>query len=147
MEQETEFESLCRKCGLCCHIKVGLLDGTVLVHPTATCKFQDVHGTCSIYGERFTINPACRPLEQILDQEYVLPEGCPYTHLRPGYKTAKVVTLEEFNRITLEDLLQGSCCLASVNEILNDPDTNYKIIDLEEETRQSTIQNTNDSHE
>jgi len=136
MEHEAESESLCRKCGLCCHIKVKLLDGTVIIHPTATCKFQDANGICSIYKKRFAINPACPPLEKILHKDYILPEGCPYTKLRPGYKAARVVTLEEFNRITLEDLLQGNCNLAQVNEILSDPDTNYKIIELAEEENQ-----------
>jgi uncharacterized cysteine cluster protein YcgN (CxxCxxCC family) len=135
MEDEIDFESLCTQCGLCCHAKIGLLDGTSLIHPRVICKYQnEKSGICIIYNERFKINPKCNSLKQIMERDGILPEGCPFIKLRPGYKVARVVSEGEFNRLTLEDLLKGNYNLVKLlDDIAADPTTMYKIISLDEE--------------
>lgn len=129
MAQETDLESLCKQCGLCCHIKAGLRDGTFVVHPTVVCKFQNADGTCAIYAERFALNPDCKSLREMIAQDYVLPEGCPYTLLRPGYKGAKVVSGDEFDKITLEEILQGNFNIVKIlDDIHRNPEATHKII-------------------
>lgn len=129
MANEADLESLCRQCGLCCHIKAGLLDGTFVVHPAVICKFQNEDGTCSVYHERFTLNPDCKSLREMIAQDYVLPEGCPYTFLRPGYKGATVVSEEEFDRITLEEIIKGNYNIAKIlDDIHCNPDATHRII-------------------
>jgi hypothetical protein len=137
MENEVDFESLCRHCGLCCHAKIGLLDGTTLIHPKVTCKYQNANGICAKYNERFKINPQCNSIKQIMDLDGILPEGCPFTNLRPGYKVAKVVTEEEFNSITFQDIVKGNDDLVNILVKLLDDiacgTSNFKLIDLNEE--------------
>ncbi len=133
MDSETDFESLCNQCGLCCHAKLSLLDGTAVIHPHVTCRYQNSDGICTIYDERLKINPICNQLKSLMDQDYILPEGCPFTNLRPGYKVAKVVSEEEFNNITIEEILKGNFNLVKlIDDILSNPNTNYKMIDSEE---------------
>jgi uncharacterized cysteine cluster protein YcgN (CxxCxxCC family) len=134
MGNEIDFESLCRQCGLCCHAKIVLLDGTSIIHPGVTCKYQNANGICTIYNERLKINPKCNSLKQLMDSDGILPEGCPFTNLRAGYKAAKVVTVEEFNSITLKDLLKGNYNLVKLlDDIVSDPSNNYRIIDIDVE--------------
>jgi len=62
-----------------------------------------------------------------------LVEGCPYTALRPGYKAVKNVSEDEFNSITLDEILKGNFNLMKLAEMLDDPNTYFKMIDLEKE--------------
>lgn len=52
MGNDTNLESLCRKCGLCCHLKIGLLDGTFIIHPYVTCKYLTKDNFCEVYDNR-----------------------------------------------------------------------------------------------
>lgn len=105
---KAELESLCRQCGLCCHTKARLSDGSCVIHPTETCQYLGEDNKCTIYHERFKINPDCLALDKILAKDYVVPEGCPYAELKPGYKASRVVSPEEFNRIlAYEELIQS----------------------------------------
>jgi len=38
-KREKEFESLCRRCGACCHVKIGLSDRSYIVHPHVVCQY------------------------------------------------------------------------------------------------------------
>jgi uncharacterized cysteine cluster protein YcgN (CxxCxxCC family) len=108
-KREKEFESLCRRCGLCCHIKIGLSDGTYVIHPTITCKYLTEDNLCSIYNDRLHSDSAiCFNREEMINKDYLLPEGCPYTKLRPGYKTARIVTQAEFDDIVNRELEAGN---------------------------------------
>jgi uncharacterized cysteine cluster protein YcgN (CxxCxxCC family) len=114
--------------------KIGLLDGTAVIHPTIKCKYQNSDGVCTIYNERFKINPNCNALKLLMDRDYILPEECPFTNLRPGYKAARVVSEEEFNSITKEEILKGNFNLIKLlDDILTDPNTTFKMIDSDEE--------------
>ena len=111
-------ESLCRKCGLCCHIKVGLSDGTYILHPTATCKYLTPDNLCSIYGTRFKGDSViCFNREEMITKDYRLPEGCPYIKMRPGYKPARIVTQEEFDRIVEKELEAGNYNILLANRV------------------------------
>jgi len=104
-----EAEMLCRRCGLCCHVKVGLSDGRYVVHPLVTCKYLNPDNTCSVYESRFTVcDRLCFTREEMLKKDYILPEGCPYTKLREGYKSALVVSLEEFEELMLKEIEAGN---------------------------------------
>lgn len=109
LDQESErmakLELLCHQCGLCCHNKVPLSNGTYLVHPTSTCPYLEKDNRCQIYQKRFEINPHCLTRDEMVGRDYVLPEGCPYTQLRKGYKPARVVDEEEFNKLMALELL------------------------------------------
>ena len=104
-----EAESLCRRCGLCCHVKVGLSDGRYVIHPFVTCKYLNQDNTCSVYEDRFTAcDRLCFNREEMIQREHILPEGCPYTKLRVGYKAARVVTPEEFDELMLREIEAGN---------------------------------------
>jgi uncharacterized cysteine cluster protein YcgN (CxxCxxCC family) len=108
-KQEKEFESLCRRCGACCHVKVGLSDGNYIVHPYVVCKYLTHDNLCSVYDKRFiAVESKCFTREEMIRKDYILIDGCPYTNLRPGYKTAKRVTADEFDRLIVKELDLGN---------------------------------------
>lgn len=113
-----EAELLCRQCGLCCHVKVGLSDGRYVVHPFVTCKYLNSDNTCSVYETRFTIGDRlCFTREEMIKKDYILPEGCPYTEFREGYRTASVVTKEEFDEIVLREIENGNYNVLLANRV------------------------------
>lgn len=117
-----EIESLCKKCGLCCHIKIGLLEGTYVVHPMLHCKFLRSDNLCSIYDKRLKMNPPiCRTIEFMINNDYLLPEGCPYSELRKGYKPSKVVSQEEFDLICAMELLSGNYNFILAEDLIDLP--------------------------
>ncbi len=100
MANETEQEELCTRCGLCCHFKAWASDGTVvIIHPTQACPFLGDDNLCTVYEERFEKNPYCMSREEMTTRDYSLPDSCPYCKAIPGYKSAKVVTEEEFEEL------------------------------------------------
>ncbi|MEW6053308.1 MAG: hypothetical protein AB1552_05890 [Nitrospirota bacterium] len=116
---ENEYESLCRRCGLCCHIKIGLVDGTYVIHPTKTCKYLTEENLCSVYRNRFDIGDTviCFRREDMISKDHILPEGCPYAELRPGYKPARIVTQSEFDRIIVEEIESGNYNILLVDRV------------------------------
>jgi uncharacterized protein len=116
-KKDQELETLCKKCGLCCHVKVGLLDGNYVVHPTVPCKYLNTDKTCDVYDKRFTCDVKCFTREEMINKDYLLPEDCPYTKLREGYKPAKVVAQAEFDDIILKEIESGNYNVLLVNRI------------------------------
>lgn len=118
LKKEKESESLCRKCGWCCHIRVGLSDGTHVIHPTATCKYLNMDNVCTNYHNRHN-DPSiiCFTREEMIRQDHMLPEDCPYTKLRAGYKAAKIVTQKEFDEIVDRELELGNYNILLTNRI------------------------------
>jgi len=98
-----EIESLCLQCGLCCHEKVKLSSGDVIINPTKKCKFLGEDKLCTIYESRFQLNPGCLNFKQMIAKDYILPDSCPYTKLRSDYVPAIVVTKEEFDELMSEE--------------------------------------------
>jgi len=117
-KREKELESLCRKCGLCCHITVGLSDGTYVIHPTAVCKYLNEDNLCANYHERHNDKSViCFTREEMIEKDYTLPEGCPYTKMRAGYKAARIVTQKEFDEIIGRELESGNYNILLLNRI------------------------------
>lgn len=109
-KQEKALELLCRRCGLCCHVKVGLSDASYVVHPHVACKYLSADNKCLIYKERsIAIRlKICFTREDMINKDYILVEGCPYTELRPGYKPSQVLTSAEFDELIAKELALGN---------------------------------------
>ena len=108
VEKEAILEAMCNQCGLCCHTKVALSTGEMIIHPTDTCEFLTEDNKCSVYEKRFEVCEGCLNREQMIERDFVLPDSCPYSRIRPDYKTARVVTIDEFNNIcAIEALFQA----------------------------------------
>lgn len=117
-QKELDLEALCKKCGICCHIKIGLADGSYVVHPTQTCKYLTDDNRCAVYYKRFKCDAnICFTRQEMIDKDYLLPEGCPYITLRPGYKPARVVTNSEFDDIMVKELEIGNFNILLVNRV------------------------------
>ena len=83
-EEKKVWESLCHQCGKCCYAKydLGIL---VIVDPEKPCKYLD-NNKCSIYHERFKVNPSCRKVISYgLFVNGILPRECGYIQLKEGY--------------------------------------------------------------
>ena len=118
LKKNASLEKLCRKCGLCCHIKVGLTDGTYVIHPTATCKYLRDDNTCAVYETRLSSDSLiCFSREEMIQKDYILPEGCPYTHQRSGYRPARVVSQKEYDEIIEKELESGNYNVLLVNRV------------------------------
>lgn len=85
-----ELEALCRRCGLCCHKKAQFSSGEVYINPFMQCDWLTEFG-CIDYPNR-----KCLPLMAMTVPDYIMPEGCAYLKLRPGYKPAKVISKEQY---------------------------------------------------
>jgi len=92
-----EWEELCTGCGKCCCDKVWR--GKKLVALTSFCKFLDLEtNRCSVYKNRFTLEPLCSQIDADIIEMGALPEDCPYVENLPGYKGPLMIdkTVEEF---------------------------------------------------
>ena len=117
-KKEMELESLCRKCGWCCHIRVGLSDGTYVTHPTATCKYLNADNLCINYNDRHNDKSVlCFTRDEMIRKDYTLPEGCPYTKIKAGYKAARIVTQKEFDEIVSREIELGNYNILLINRI------------------------------
>ena len=73
---QPDTESLCRRCGLCCHEKVRF--GEQVVITDIPCEFLDVKTRqCTVYPERFRKQPRCSTAEDSAKANS-LPGDCPY---------------------------------------------------------------------
>ena len=73
------WEGLCNGCGLCCYEKE-FNEDLIFINMEKPCKFLDTcSNKCSIYSERFKINPHCKKVNlfQALFNPY-LPGSCGY---------------------------------------------------------------------
>ncbi len=82
------WERLCKRCGLCCFEKFEEGDGTVYFTRTP-CRYLDVvTRECRIYERRFAINPDCIKLTpELIRKLHWLHDGCGYiTALRKKHE-------------------------------------------------------------
>lgn len=78
-----DSESVCRRCGRCCHRKIRF--GDVVVITDVPCEFLDpVTNLCTVYPERFVRQPLCSSAE-VSAATGTLPEDCPYVGGRSDY--------------------------------------------------------------
>jgi uncharacterized protein len=79
---EGNWESLCRKCGLCCFEKIEMGGGAIF-YTSTPCRYLDVVSReCTIYERRFEIYPECVKLTPELVRELR------WLHPSCGYKEA-----------------------------------------------------------
>ena len=79
------WESLCRRCGLCCYEKE-IRGGRVYVRTDSPCRFLDpLARTCLVYEKRFRACSECRKMRLVHARfSRWLPESCGYVrHFRP----------------------------------------------------------------
>lgn len=77
-------ESLCRRCGRCCCRKF-IIGARVYFTPFHCRHFDPATRLCTVYAERFRVNPQCLPVGRGLARG-VFPADCPYAALVPGYR-------------------------------------------------------------
>lgn len=75
----TDWEGICKRCGLCCFEKWVEGDGTVHVTPIP-CRYLDVvTRTCKVYHKRFEVDERCVKLTpEVVRSVNWLPEDCAY---------------------------------------------------------------------
>ena len=79
---DAPWESLCRKCGLCCFEKIEMGGGSIY-YTSTPCRYLDiVSRECTIYERRFEIYPECVKLTPELVRELR------WLHPDCGYKRA-----------------------------------------------------------
>lgn len=79
-----EWEARCKRCGKCCH-RLEEVDGRFVRHDTLTCEYFDAETRkCTVYQNRFMVNPMCREVIQICVAEWLengfLPPDCGYAN-------------------------------------------------------------------
>lgn len=90
---DTDWENLCRQCGLCCFEKIEDERGNIFYTQTP-CRYLDVISReCVIYKRRFAINPECIKLTpELVSTLRWLPSDC-------GYRTSVIKSAEKAGRI------------------------------------------------
>ncbi len=82
-DDEAVRESLCRRCGVCCHEKVRF--GQQVVITDIPCEFLDSKtNLCTVYPDRFVKQPRCASAEDSLAAG-ALPGDCPYVGGKSDY--------------------------------------------------------------
>ncbi|MDR3201273.1 MAG: hypothetical protein LBT68_07415 [Spirochaetales bacterium] len=75
-----DWDSLCSRCGLCCHERSLARSGEVAVDLSSPCVYLDTESRmCSVYKERFRKCPDCQSVNlfRALFHRY-LPPSCAY---------------------------------------------------------------------
>lgn len=96
------WESICTRCGLCCHSKVKIGKRLWYLDLGSKCAFLSEDSTCSVYPQRFRLCPECRKLTLLraLTAEW-LPPQCAYVqwakrhHIRFSRRCEWVMALDE----------------------------------------------------
>lgn len=79
MDNDTSWEDLCGRCGLCCFEKIEDDNGAIFFTRTP-CRYLDVVSRkCKVYERRFAINPECVKLTpELVVKLRWLHDGCSY---------------------------------------------------------------------
>lgn len=79
VNNDTRWDSLCNRCGLCCFEKLEDERGTIFYTQTP-CRYLDVTTRrCKIFERRFEINPSCIKLTpELVRTLHWLPNDCGY---------------------------------------------------------------------
>jgi hypothetical protein len=83
---QSEWESLCDGCGLCCLQKLEDEDTGEVYHTELTCRHLDLETCrCTVYSERLRKVPGCTVLTpETVDDYHWLPATCAYRTLAEG---------------------------------------------------------------
>lgn len=79
INDDNQWDSLCRQCGLCCFEKLENERGTIFYTQTP-CRYLDVNTRrCKVFERRFEINPSCMKLTpELVATLHWLPNDCGY---------------------------------------------------------------------
>ena len=79
---DSEWESLCDGCGLCCLHKLEDIETLEVEFTCVKCRYLDHNRSCEVYEERVNLVEDCLNVRD-LDPEYYrwLPESCAYRRI------------------------------------------------------------------
>lgn len=91
-DDDSQWDSLCNQCGLCCFEKLEDSRGKIIYTQTA-CRYLDViTRRCKVFERRFEINPNCVKLTaELVPQLHWLPASC-------GYRPVQIKFTRKENR-------------------------------------------------
>jgi uncharacterized cysteine cluster protein YcgN (CxxCxxCC family) len=103
-------ETVCNRCGDCCHLAIQLPNGLIVSIPSLGCRFLRQEGisglySCEVYEERFVHEEArnwCSKGEDCIRQG-LYPDHCPYVESIDGYQGRIRVSRQGENDL-LQDL-------------------------------------------
>lgn len=90
---EASDEELCRRCGLCCRVKL-LIDDELVATPFVCPHLDRETRLCTIYERRFELNPFCVSAVDGVEAR-IFPADCPYVRGAAGYRGPREATPEE----------------------------------------------------
>jgi len=97
-------ESICRRCGRCCAVKI-VVEGRV-IYTRDMCRHLDPHtGLCTVYEWRHQVNPECADMSEAI-RAGLLPADCPYVADIPDY-VGPIETLPADSEAVLAE--RGDC--------------------------------------
>lgn len=101
VEARFQDESLCRRCGRCCHSAVWL-GGRFVLLKDLPCRHlawnEDGTAFCRIYEQREETG-FCHKLSRRSVERNLFPPDCPYVEGIPGYRGKVEVSAEEFQAL------------------------------------------------
>ncbi len=91
-----EWESICRRCGKCCLIKLEDADSGEVYYTNVICRYFDEEKMCcSVYDKRCELVPACLKLSpDNVDKLAWMPKTCAYRELFENRPSAARTTVK-----------------------------------------------------
>jgi uncharacterized cysteine cluster protein YcgN (CxxCxxCC family) len=122
---ETEWESICDGCGLCCLIKLEDAETAEIVYTRVVCEYSDQQtGQCSDYANRSKNVPTCVSLTRKKVTEFDwLPDSCGYRILD---RVAKLAKWHPLNTGITESVKLAGVGLLAIPLIVNQPNLDYE---------------------
>jgi uncharacterized cysteine cluster protein YcgN (CxxCxxCC family) len=122
---ESEWESICDGCGLCCLTKLQDDETDEIVYTRIVCEYSDTEtGKCSDYSNRSKNVPTCVPLSRKRVSKFDwLPDTCGYRVLDRGDKLANWHPLNSGSSTSVT--LAGVGLLA-IPLVINQPNLDYE---------------------
>lgn len=83
LQNRSQWEDICDKCGLCCYERDVYDDGEMAVDLSAPCEFLNTEtNRCTIYDHRFDTCPECKKVtfRKAISKDK-LPPSCAYRRL------------------------------------------------------------------
>ncbi|MFO8057017.1 MAG: hypothetical protein R6V10_06960 [bacterium] len=101
VRQRFDDESLCQRCGKCCHAAIRVRDRMVLLQDLP-CRYlsyqEDGHALCTVYHLREFTGWCCQTSVESVRKE-LYPPDCPYVQDIPHYRGKIELSAEEFEEI------------------------------------------------